>query len=93
MHLPALQVIVPLLAAPLAMLFRRGTPAFILVTLGSWIAFAISLMLWQRTGTGEVISYAMGNWPPPWGIEYRIDRLAAFVLTLVSGFAAIVLPY
>ena len=39
------------------------------------------------------ISYAIGSWPPPWGIEYRVDRLSAFVLVLVSGIAAVVLPY
>ena len=42
---------------------------------------------------GGIISYAIGNWPPPWGIEYRVDRLTSFMLLLVSGMAAIVLPY
>jgi multicomponent Na+:H+ antiporter subunit D len=39
------------------------------------------------------ISYALGGWEPPWGIEYRIDALNAFVALIVSGIAAISLPY
>ena len=40
-HLPALQVVVPLLAAPLTVLVRRRSLAFALVLAASWIAFAI----------------------------------------------------
>jgi len=92
-HLPVLQVVVPLFSAPLAVLFRRASVAFLLVTAASWAAFAIAIALWQQTGDGQVISYAIGNWPAPWGIEYRVDRLSAFVLMLLSGMAAIILPY
>jgi multicomponent Na+:H+ antiporter subunit D len=92
-HLPALQVVVPLLAAPLTVLLRRRTLAFTVVLAASWIAFAISVLLWLRVDSSGTISYAIGNWPPPWGIEYRVDRLSAFMLVLVSGLAAVVLPY
>ncbi|MGD9370213.1 MAG: proton-conducting transporter membrane subunit, partial [Desulfobacterales bacterium] len=30
------------------------------------------------------ISYWLGGWKPPWGIEYRIDHLNAIMLVLVS---------
>ncbi len=30
------------------------------------------------------ISYWLGGWQPPWGIEYRIDHLNAIMLVLVS---------
>ncbi len=92
-HLPALQVIIPLMTAPLTVLLRRRSLAFALVLSSSWIALAISIMLWHQVNTGGTISYALGSWPAPWGIEYRVDRLSAFVLVLVSGIAAIVLPY
>jgi multicomponent Na+:H+ antiporter subunit D len=92
-HLPALQVVVPLLAAPLTVLLRRRTPAFFIVLGASWFALAVSLLLWLQVADSGTISYAIGNWPPPWGIEYRVDRLSAFVLVLVSGIAAVVLPY
>ncbi len=94
-HLPALQVVLPLLAAPLAVLLRHGGFAFGLVTACAWAAFAAAIGLWLQVGAleGGTISYHIGNWAPPWGIEYRVDRLTSFVLLLVSGTAAIVLPW
>lgn len=92
-HLPALQVVVPLLAAPLTVLLRRRSVAFGVALAASWAALVIAVLLWQRVADGGTVSYAIGNWPPPWGIEYRVDRLSAFVLVLVTGIAAVVLPY
>jgi multicomponent Na+:H+ antiporter subunit D len=92
-HLPALQVVLPLISAPLAVLLRHGGFAFAIVTAGAWAAFACAIGLWLQVGEAGTISYHIGSWAPPWGIEYRVDRLASFVLLLVSGTAAIVLPY
>ena len=92
-HLPVLQVVVPLLAAPTTVLLRRRILAFAVVLAASWAALAISVLLWQQVAASGPISYTIGNWPPPWGIEYRIDALSAFVLVLVSGIAALVVPY
>ena len=92
-HFPALQVVIPLVAAPLAVLVRRGALAFLVVTGAAWAAFAIALALWLVARDGATVSYAIGNWPPPWGIEYRVDRLSSFILLIVAGMAAITLPY
>ncbi len=92
-HLPALQVILPLISAPLAILFRRAGPAFLVVTAAAWLSFAIAVSLFLQIDVSDVISYPIGNWQPPWGIEYRLDRLNSFMLVLVSGMASVVLPY
>jgi multicomponent Na+:H+ antiporter subunit D len=92
-HLPALQVVVPMLAAPLAVLLRRPGAAFVIALAASWLAFAIALQLWLRVEGGGPISYAIGSWAAPWGIEYRVDRLSAFMLVLVAGMAALALPF
>jgi len=92
-HLPALQVVVPLMAAPLIVLLRSGRAGWLIATLVSWFALAVAVMLFMRVQSVGVISYAIGNWPPPWGIEYRVDALNAFVLVLVSLIASVVLPY
>jgi multicomponent Na+:H+ antiporter subunit D len=92
-HLPALQVVIPLIAAPLTVLLRRRSVAFGVALVASWASFAISILLWLQVAESGTISYAIGSWPPPWGIEYRVDRLNSFVLVLVSGIAALVLPY
>ena len=92
-HLPALQVVLPLMAAPLTVLLRRRTLAYAVALLVSWLAFAIALALLWRVNHEGLISYAIGSWAAPWGIEYRVDILSAFMLVLVSGMAALVLPY
>jgi multicomponent Na+:H+ antiporter subunit D len=92
-HLPALQVVVPLVAAPLSVLLRDGRAAFALALAAAWTAFAIAVALWLQVDGGGTLSYAIGSWAPPWGIEYRVDRLSSFVLVLVAGVAAVVLPY
>ena len=92
-HLPVLQVVIPLIAAPLCVLVQRGATAWILACLVAFACFAISLLLLLQVGDGGVISYHLGGWAPPIGIEYRIDALGAFVLVIVSGIAAVVLPY
>jgi multicomponent Na+:H+ antiporter subunit D len=92
-HLPALQVVLPLLCAPLIVLVRRMQVAWLLATAVSWLAFGIAVALGVQVLHGGVVSYAMGSWPPPWGIEYRVDALNAFVLVLVSLVGAVVMPY
>ena len=92
-HLPALQVVVPLMAAPLTVLLRRRDLAFGVALVASWTSLVIAVLLWLQVEAGGTVSYAIGNWPPPWGIEYRVDRLNAFVLVLVAGLASVVLPY
>jgi len=92
-HLPALLVVLPLVAAPLIVLVRHMGAAWILATLATWACFAMALAIAWRVQGGGVLSYAIGSWPPPWGIELRIDALNAFVLVLVSGIGSVVLPY
>ena len=50
-------------------------------------------MLLAQVMDGPPISYALGGWAPPWGIEFRVDVVNAFVLLIVSGISAAVLPY
>ncbi len=92
-HLPILQVVLPLLAAPLCVLLRRGTLCWGLALGVSWVSFGIAIALLQQVSTGGDISYELGSWAPPWGIEYRVDLVNAFVLLIVSGISALVLPY
>ncbi len=92
-HLPALQVVIPLLAAPLAVLVWRGLPAWIIAWLSSLACTVIAALLLAQVWDGEVIRYYMGAWPPPWGIEYRIDLLNALILLLVSGIGTVTLLF
>ena len=92
-HLPILQVVAPLLGALLAGLLRRGGAAFWLTLIVSWtLPFISGAMLWQVLASGP-ISYHLGGWEPPFGIEYRVDLLNAFVLMLISAIGAVVAPF
>jgi multicomponent Na+:H+ antiporter subunit D len=92
-NLPALQVIIPLLGAVLTAFLRRGVLAWGLAAIVTWLMPVIAgALLWQVLQTGP-ISYHLGGWPPPWGIEYRVDVLSAFVLLLVSVVSAVMMPF
>ena len=91
-HLPILQVIVPLLGASSCLLAGRPRHVWFFALIVALLSFAMSLaLLWQVLEQGTVV-YALGGWASPWGIEYRIDALNAFMLVLVSGMAAVVMP-
>ncbi|MBK18405.1 MAG: cation:proton antiporter [Rhodospirillaceae bacterium] len=92
-HLAALQVVIPLLCAPICMLVRYRDWAWIVALFGSWACLVISWLLLQQVIVGDPISYHMGNWAPPLGIEYRVDTVNAFVLLIVSAIGAVVTPY
>jgi multicomponent Na+:H+ antiporter subunit D len=92
-HLPALQVVLPLLAGPLCVMVRRGTFAWLVALAVSWLSLLIAGLLLMRVLSDGPISYAMGGWLAPWGIEYRVDTVNAFVLLLVSAISAVLLPY
>jgi multicomponent Na+:H+ antiporter subunit D len=91
-HLPILQVVVPLLAAPLSV-FCRTPLAWWLTFVVSLIAVAVSVALLDRVMAGGVISYELGGWAAPYGIEYRVDAANAIVLLIISIISAIKLPY
>ncbi len=92
-QLPALQVVVPLVGALLVAFCRRGVSAYVLALVISLVMPVISaLLLWQAIHSGT-ISYHLGGWEPPWGIEYRIDVFNGLVLMMVSTVGAVIMPF
>ncbi len=92
-HLPVLQVIVPLLAAPLCALVRHGRIAWAIAVASSWASLWMAWEIFQLVQAGGAISYSLGGWAAPIGIEYKIDTLSAFVLIIVTLIGAVVTPY
>ncbi len=83
---PVLVVVIPLISAFVILLlgwWKRGLcyPISIIAILLSFLASLDTLSMVISTGT---IHYYLGGWEPPWGIEYVIDHLNAFVLVIVS---------
>ena len=83
-HLSALQIIVPLVAAPLSAVFRINQLSWLLATVAGAACCAISIAILSQVLESGVIIYALGGWAAPWGIEYRIDNANAFVLLIIS---------
>jgi multicomponent Na+:H+ antiporter subunit D len=90
-HLPALQVVVPMLVAPMVVLLRPRGLAWAASTAASVLAFVIAIELTlQVLGAGPV-GYLMGSWPAPYGIELRVDALSAMLLLVVTGASTVAL--
>ena len=92
-HLPVLQVVLPLVAAPLCLLLTRSVWAWLLAFMTSLAALVISIVLLREVYTGEVLSYAIGGWAAPWGIEYRVDAVNAFILIIVTAISVVALMF
>ena len=92
-HLPALQVVLPLIAAPICLVLHHARLAWAWAMLISWSAFGIALSLLNRVLSEGVISYHIGKWAPPWGIEYRLDEASVFMLVLVTTIGVVVTTF
>ena len=90
-HLPVLVVIVPLMAGPLCVLVERPRAAWGVALTAAWLSFAMAIALAVQVSDTGTISYHLGGWEPPWGIEYRIDTLGSYVLLIVTAIAALVM--
>ena len=95
-NLPVLLIVVPLLAGLLTPFMRRlpGPAAWGWATIVTCAVLAMSIALLRQVlelPAGQTgISYPMGSWTIPWGIEYRVDALNGFVLVIVASIAAVV---
>ncbi len=92
-NLPALQVILPLLFAPICFLLRKRGAAWLLAFCVSLCTFAVSIALFMQVSAAGPLSYAMGGWDPPWGIEYRVDSFNAPFLVLLSLMFCVTLAF
>ena len=90
-HLPALQVVVPLLAAPLMLLMQVRGIAWAAATATSAMAFAIAVALTDMILQGGSVIYLMGSWPAPYGIELRVTSFSALLLLIVTGASTVTL--
>ncbi|MDA8020691.1 MAG: monovalent cation/H+ antiporter subunit D family protein [Thermoanaerobaculia bacterium] len=86
-----LQVVLPMLAAPLCVVVHHRRATWWVALVVTWASFANSVALARKVYLEGPLSYFVGGWEPPWGIELRIDELNAFVLCLVSAICAVVL--
>jgi len=93
MHLPVLIVVVPLLAGALIVLLNHRKGAWLITLLTSIFLVYASVQLIQMVGQVDVISYTLGGWKAPLGIELRIDALSALMVLILAASALLVSIY
>ena len=94
-HIPVLIIVIPLISALVTLAagwIDKRTSFFVTVTTVS-AQFVASLVLLYRVHTQGTLRYWLGGWQPPWGIEYVIDGLNAYVLVVVLLMALICVVY
>jgi multicomponent Na+:H+ antiporter subunit D len=92
-HLPVLLVVVPLVAAPIAALLNHPRLSWaVAVAATLWTLYAALELLSQTMASG-VIHYELGGWAAPYGIEYVVDPLNAWVVVIVTLIGALIAPY
>lgn len=94
-HLPVLSIVSLLVFAYLMPLFSRWKkewclPATLLVLAFSFVS---SMYLARRVLAQGPFIYHMGNWTPPWGIEFLVDYLGVFTALVITGVALLVFVY
>lgn len=93
-HLIALQVVIPLISAPLCLLLaRKAFTAWALTLIATTATFIVSVLLFFYATENDATSYLLGGWKPPMGIEYVLTPLNGLMLLLVSGVALVTLCY
>jgi multicomponent Na+:H+ antiporter subunit D len=88
-HLPALQVMVPMLSAPLILLLRPRGLAWAGATAVALLSFAIALNMALAIAGGAHFTYEMGGWEAPYGIELAVGAFSSLVLLAVTGAGAV----
>lgn len=85
-HLPVLVIVVPLISCVVIPIVGRVNrfACWVIATVISFFCFLGSVQLLNIVTNRGKISYWLGGWEPPWGIEYVIDHLNAFVLVVIS---------
>jgi multicomponent K+:H+ antiporter subunit D len=89
-HLLVAPVVAPLVAGALLVAWR-GASLRAQARVGAAsvaILLALAAVLLLRADGGEVHAYLLGNWPPPFGIAFALDRLSAIMVALVALLGA-----
>jgi multicomponent Na+:H+ antiporter subunit D len=88
-NLPIIVVLCPLMTSLLVVLIPNIFFSWVLTTLSTFLTFLFSILLYQEIQIHSHISYALGEWMPPIGIEYIIDKVAIIPVIIISGISFI----
>ena len=83
-NLPILVVLTPLMMSLIVVLISNNFLSWLLTLFTTLITLIFSLLLYQEVYLHTAISYALGNWVPPLGIEYLIDKVSIIPIIIIS---------
>ncbi|NML30163.1 monovalent cation/H+ antiporter subunit D [Paraburkholderia antibiotica] len=88
-HVLLLPILIPLFAAGfiVALPLRRKRVQRALNAVAIVALLPVACLLMARAAQGEIVSYALGAWPAPFGIALQLDRLGALMLLLTAVLA------
>ncbi|TDC04064.1 monovalent cation/H+ antiporter subunit D family protein [Nonomuraea longispora] len=92
-NLPVLQVLIPLGCAPLCVLLRRRSLAWLVFLMAALGSLACAAVLARQVAAHGPLHYAVGGWAPPYGIEFVVAGYNTPVLLVVSGAAVAAAVY
>ncbi|MCL6252315.1 monovalent cation/H+ antiporter subunit D [Altererythrobacter sp. KTW20L] len=94
-HLASAPVVIPALAAPIALLvMRRRHGLGVGISLASCTAMVVAaLVLLAASADGTIRTYEIGSWPAPFGIVLVVDRLSAIMLTLAASLSLLAMVH
>ncbi len=94
-HSSILIIVIPLIASIINIfisLFKRSLCySFFLLILGICVILSIDIL--SNVINSGTIRYKLGGWMPPWGIEYVVDHLNAYIIAIVSTMSLIIAVY
>lgn len=94
-HLPAMPILVPLLAGALVLLVERS--GIMAQRLVAWVSMAtllaVAVLLLMEADRGPLLVYLLGDWPARLGIALMVDRVNALLVLTTTLLAVAALLY
>ena len=90
-NLPILIVITPLMFSLIVAILSNARYSWFLTITSSVLTLLFTTLLGIEISNKNFISYHLGNWSPPLGIEYVIDKVSIipiFIISVISLFAS-----
>ena len=86
-NLPVMVVVIPLLLSAIVAVVPVPRLAWMLALAGIGGSFLAAILLQSITQSVGRVTYHLGNWEPPWGIEFVVDSATSLTLVVMSGLA------
>mgnify|MGYP000152921870 FL=1 len=79
-NIPALLVVLPLIASAIVSLLPSARVAWILTFVVTLLCLFMAFELVDIVSNTSSFSYAFGGWEPPWGIVFVVDGANVYLV-------------